>query len=316
MLFIDSCRGARHRGERAIATLEFTGLALGIGLLIATSTLSMRSAGPSVGARAGERLQALVQRPEGAKSLPRRWQWQHEERTGGGASPIRVRRDQIRMSPVINPIAWWSTRLERKGVPVAGINAEGGLNACVLCLGAEWSHDANVGVTKEADTAPNQGVQLSGEGSVRAALASAQMQGSISRSLGASNGHAALRGSARATAGSEADASADIRFGAREVAANLEAGAMVGAAARAETRVGVNLLGIAIQHNARAEGWAGAGLRGSAGITFSNGSLAWKLGWGGALGLGGATEWSGSIGISKSTSSHRKLEAARWPPWK
>jgi hypothetical protein len=35
-------------------------------------------------------------------------------------------------------------------------------------------------------------------------------------------------------------------------------------------------------------------------------TVSWRLGWGAALGLGGAAEWSGSVDASKVPASHRR----------
>src|SRR5690606_30689675 len=80
-----------------------------------------------------------------------------------------------------------------------------------------------------------------------------------------------------------------------------------GAVARAEARAGLELLGVAIVQSVRVEGWAGAGARGTVGVRRSGDSVSWRVGWGAALGLGGAGEWSGTVDVSKVPPSHRRL---------
>jgi hypothetical protein len=108
-------------------------------------------------------------------------------------------------------------------------------------------------------------------------------------------------------AGGQVDAAATAHLSRDGLDGELEGGAMVGAVARAEATAGVDLFGVAIRQSGSAEGWAGAGVRGAAALHAGGGVTSWRFGWGGALGLGGAGEWSGTVDASKVPATHRRL---------
>jgi hypothetical protein len=106
--------------------------------------------------------------------------------------------------------------------------------------------------------------------------------------------------------GVEASGDGELRIGGG-VDAEARAGVMVGAVAKAEGRAGVELFGVALEQTGSAEAWAGAGAKGVLGVHASQGRLQWRVGWGAALGIGGATEWNGAVDVSGVSDEHRRL---------
>ncbi|MEO6867211.1 MAG: hypothetical protein ABI200_04245, partial [Gaiellales bacterium] len=128
--------------------------------------------------------------------------------------------------------------------------------------------------------------------------------------LAAADAHAAGRtnlgpltldadGRVRAAVGGEATLGAVVRLGRDVQVLEAEAGTMLGASAKAEGRVGASLLGVALEQAGQIEGWAGIGVRGEGGLRREGGRFSWNVGWGAALGVGGAARWSGSVDVSK-----------------
>lgn len=287
-------------GERATATLEWAGVAAAIAVLLTALGSAVGDEGGTLGRAVGARLEAAT------TGEPRRWRAAREARRGGGTVPVRVSRDELRMSPFIDERAvaagsrGWSG--ERGGVR-GRLTARG----CLLCASAEWSHGIgpSAGIGSEGRHA---GLSAGVDVAARVALASAEVDGSLERGLGEA-GRAFAQGRLRGTLGAEGDAAAQVQLGGSTIDAQVDAGAMVGAVARAEARAGLDLVGISIRQSARAEGWAGAGIRGTAGVRRSPGVTSWRLGWGGALGIGGASEWSGTVDASALPERHRRLGA-------
>lgn len=289
---------AARDGERATATLEWAGLA-------AAATVLLAAIGSGVGGEAGALGRAVASRLEAATSgEPWRWRDAREVRRGGGSVAVRVSRDELRMSPFLDERAAVSGRRDRSGER-AGVEAQVTARGCLLCASAEWSHGLGPSAGVGSD-GPHAGFAADVDVAARLALASAQVDARLERDLGEA-GDAFAQGRLRGTVGAEADAAARARIGPGGADLELEAGAMVGAVARAEARAGIDLLGISIRQSARAEGWAGAGIRATAGLQRTPGVTSWRFGWGGALGIGGASEWSGTVDARAVPQRHRRL---------
>ncbi|MCB0879505.1 MAG: hypothetical protein KDC46_11085 [Thermoleophilia bacterium] len=294
--------GRAHAGrETATTTLELVGITVGAALLLGGVATGLSPRGDSIGGAVVGRVRELV----AGEQTTRRWRDQREVRTGGGNAPQRVPRDELRMTPFMDPIAWWSGSRQTKG-EVAGIRMHADVQVCVVCGSGEWSYELVRG--GQAGTGAKRAAGLGGsiEATMRAAIVSAQVAMGVERDIGGV-GSVFVNGRARGTIGAEARGALQARVTRESVDAEVDGGAMAGAVARAETRTGVDVLGISIRQSAKAEGWAGAGVRGSFGLHTSNGRVEWRMGWGAALGLGGATEWSGSMDVSKVSATHRRL---------
>lgn len=291
-------RRDRHP-ERATATLEYVGVAVAAAVLLTGVAAGMRPGGATIGDTVAGRIGSLVS----GDAASWRWRDARETRTGGGSDPVRVSRDELRMEPLLPPVAVW-VRDWKAQLRAAGATFDLAASACALCATAEWSHElapkAEVGSGgRSAGLAA--GLELGG----RLALVSAELTARAERRWEGASAFA--QGRVRGTVGAEADAQATLVASRDGVTFDASAGAMAGAVARAEAKAGVDLLGVAIRQTGRVEGWAGAGVRGTAGADIREGSLNWRFGWGAALGLGGAAEWSGSVDASGVPKRHRRL---------
>jgi hypothetical protein len=285
--------------ESAATSLEFAGLALVVAVLLGGVAIGARSGGGDVGSTVAARVEELV--VEAPKS--RRWRDAREVRRGGGSMPVRVSRDELRMSPVLDPLSLWDGSVRRAGT-VAGASLEMEATACAVCASVEWSY-GRAPSTEGGSDGSRAGLGAAFDVAGRLALVSAELTARAEREV--PGGDAFAQSRLRGTIGAEADASAVVQLDAGTVDVEVDGGAMAGAVGRAEARAGIDLLGIAIRQSGRVEGWAGAGVRGTAGVRSSGGVTSWRFGWGGALGLGGAAEWSGSVDASSVPPTHRRL---------
>lgn len=290
------CRRQHEPDERGATTLEYVSMALAALVLAMGVGGAVARDGQSLGRLAGASIEELVT-GEG------RWQQQRERRRQGGSVPTRVARDELRLRPTLHERAAWSRRWQRALRPGgAELHLEG--SGCALCAAAEAGHSWRTGAEAGSD-GQHAGLELGGEGEARAALGSLDAAATITRSLGPARIDARAR--ARAMVGGEARGSATLRLGHDAQDLELEAGATAGAVARAEGQLGVHLLGVAIRQGGHVEGWAGAGARGVVGVRREDERLSWRVGWGAALGLGGAAEWRGSVDVSEVPQRHRRL---------
>ena len=293
----------RRRGrqqERATATLEYVGVAVAAAVLLTGVAAGMRPGGATIGDTVASRIGALVS-GDGAAW---RWRGEKETRTGGGDDPVRVSRDELRMEPMLPPLAVWAQAWKVRHA-VAGATIDVTTSACALCAAAEWSHE--LAPRAEAGSSGRfaglaAGLELGG----RLALVSAELNAKAARRWG-TGANAFAQGRLRGTVGAEADAKATLIAGRDGVRGDATVGAMAGAVARAEAKAGVDLLGVAIRQTGRVEGWAGAGARGTAGVSVGDDTFDWRIGWGAAIGVGGAGEWSGQVDVSRVPASHRRL---------
>ncbi len=290
---------SKHTAREAAATsLEFVGIAVAAATLVGGIAVGLNGHGGSIGHVVGAAVGELIE--HGAAK--RHTRTAHELRVTGGSLRVRVSRDDIRMTPVLDPRALWRWD-ESRETTTHGIRASATASACVVC--ASWEWDRSLGMETGSG---KRGLVGSANAAARFALASVQAQASATRELG-DNGSIELRTRARAMVGAEATADAEASVTSSSVDAQLEAGAMAGAVARAEAKSGVELFGIALQNTASAEGWAGAGAKGAVEMHASKGRVNWRFGWGAALGLGGAAEWSGELDVSHARipAQHRRL---------
>lgn len=325
--------GARHfrRHERGTTTLESVGLAVGVALLLAALSTGLVTAGgqplgeriatrieqvvggepprpgriePAADASAGDAQTVMPVRAAQALRLPSgRTRSAEERRWGGGSERVRVSRDELRMTPLLPPLALWTDRWRIEGRP-GGVDTRLDLRACGGCAAAEWSHAFRSGAGVD-ERGPDAGFEATIRGAARLALASVDATVRTRRELGPVAVMGQARG--RATVGADAEGEAQLRLSHASQDLQLTGSAMAGAVARGEAKFGVDVLGIAIRQGARAEGWAGAGARGTVGVTRAPDRVAWRFGWGAAVGLGGAAEWSGSVDISQVPERHRRL---------
>lgn len=303
-------RARRGRGrERGATTLETAGLVAAIAVLLGGIATTLAGDGRPIGDVVGARIGALVAgeqpgatsaRPRIARKRTRTWQ---ERRWSGGDEPVRVPRDELRLTPVIDPRALWGDEWRRSG-RVAGVDARVDASACAMCGALEWSHGVRSGAGVD-----ERGSDVGFEGVIRAsarlAIASADATIRARREFGPVAVSGQARG--RVTVGGDAEGEAKLRLsrGAQEL--ELDGSAMAGGVARGEAKLGVDLLGIAIRQSGRAEGWVGAGARGTFGVRREPARVTWRFGWGAAVGLGGAAEWSGSVDVSRVPERHRQL---------
>jgi hypothetical protein len=285
--------------EQAATSLEYAGLAMVVAVLLGGVAVGARGGGDDVGGTVAARVEELV--IEAPK--PRRWRDAREVRGGGGSVPVRVSRDELRMSPVLDPLSLWDGSIRRAGT-VAGTSMEIEATACAVCAAVEWSYGRSPAAERGSERS-RAGLGAAFDVAGRLALVSAELTARAERDV--PGGAAFAQGRLRGTIGGEADASIAAQLDRGTVDVELDAGAMAGAVARAEARAGIDLLGVAIRQSGRVEGWAGAGVRGTAGVRTGGGVTSWRFGWGGALGLGGAAEWSGSVDASSVPATHRRL---------
>jgi hypothetical protein len=293
-------RARSHPAERATTTLEYVGIAIAAAVLLAGAGVAMGARGEAIGARVVQHVQRLA----AGERVALRWRGAQEARTGGGSVRVRVSRDELRLRPVVDPLALWSGSWEREGELGAGVHGQVRASACAACAAAEWSRELALG----AFNGDGAGSGLRGElaAAVRAAAVSGQLDARVERRF---DDHARLFGTGRTrvTVGGEADGSVRGHVDRATLDIEAEGTAVAGAVARGEVQVGLDVLGVAIRQGARAEGWAGAGIRGVAGVTRTGGVVSWRLGWGGALGLGGAAEVAGSVDVSRVPERHRRI---------
>jgi hypothetical protein len=291
------------RAEAAATSLEFVGIALAAAVLLGgVATGVARHAAPIAGT-----ITSHVSTLVAGEQPTRRWRDTAEVRRGGGSEPARVSRDDLRIAPVLDRAAAWQGSIERGG-EIGRTGARGRLQAraCMACVHSEWAHE--LGPAAPPDDAAGDRSALAARGSIdgRVALVAAQLDGRIDRRLGR-HGSVGASGRVRGTVGVEGNVDATARAGRGVLEASVDAGAMAGASVRAQARFGIDLLGISIEQHGRAEAWAGAGARGTAAVTRDGGKVSWRLGWGAALGVGGAGEWSGSVDVSGVPKRHRRL---------
>jgi hypothetical protein len=298
--------GRRHtRRERGTTTLEAVGLAVAIAGLLGAVATSLGGSGAPMGDAVAGRMQELVAGDVASLPSGRRRTW-HERRREGGTDPVRVPRDELRMDPVIDPHAMWSREWQAQGAP-AGIASRADVRACAMCtrLDGSWGVRSGAGLDE-------RGGDVGFEGTLRVAarIALASIDASVRARHDA--GPVALSGQlrGRATVGADAEGEAKLRLSTHAQELDLDGTAAAGAVARGEARMGVDVLGVAIRQGARAEGWAGAGARGTVGVRHERDRVSWRFGWGGALGLGGAAEWSGSIDVTRVPRRHREVARA------
>ena len=292
-------RRGRHR-ERATTTLEYVGLAVAAAVLLTGVAAGMRPGGEAIGGTVSGRIGALVS----GDAASWRWRDARETRTGGGSDPVRVSRDELRMEPLLPPLALWSRDWRDQRELAGGVVVDVDASACALCAATGWSHELGP-IAEGGSRGSFTGIVAQLEAHARFALVSAELGARASRDWGSDR--AFVQGRVRGMVGGEADATATLKASRDGLEVDAGAGAMAGAVARAEAKAGVDLLGIAIRGSGRIEGWAGAGARGAAGVQVDRDSVAWRFGWGGALGLGGAGEWSGQVDASRAPPSHRRL---------
>ncbi len=292
-------RGCRKQ-ERATTTLEHVEVAVAVAVLLGGIATGMGAQGGSLGSGIGDRISAIV---SGDRAT---WRWRdaRERRTGGGTAPVRVSRDELRMEPLLPPLAMWADEWKHHAVADGGATLDATASACALCASLEWSRELAPRATAGSD-GPFAGLTASIEAAARVALASAEVGARAERRVGSARAFG--QGRLRATIGGEADAAAEFAVARDGVTLDAEAGAMAGAVARAEAKVGIDLLGVAIRQSGRIEGWAGAGIRGTGGVRYDKGVVTWRVGWGAALGLGGAGEWSGQVDATGVSPTHRRL---------
>lgn len=308
--------------------MEYVGISLAAALLLAGVGSAMHGPGRDLGVDVGDRIDRLIAREQpapvthhatsraalvtsgsgqllhqAASLLDGRTRTWRDRRRSGGQTPVHVPRDDLRLRPVVDPAAVWQRDWARDG-SVAGFGTAADARACFLCGSLEWSHglQPNAGRTRRGG---DVGLEGSAEAETRLALASVEAGARVGRQLGPAA--LAAQGRVRGTVGLEGDAKATLRLGPGSQRIELRGGAMAGAAARAEGKVGVELLGVAITQSGRAEGWAGAGARGVADLRREGSTVEWNVGWGAALGLGGAAEWGGSVDVSEVPVRHRRL---------
>lgn len=319
-----------RRREAGATTIEYVGLVAAVAALLGILAVGIGGSGPGLGNAAGSRIVRLVAgehspsvatrertrtaAPAQARSLElgrlaravplrgklRAW---HERRVSGGDEPVHVPRDDLRLSPILPPLAAWERRAEGRG-DAAGFDVHRDARACLLCTALESSREFSAGARTGAGGG-QLGLEASADLEARMAIAAIDVGARARRRVLGADVEA--QGRARGLVGGEASAHATLRLGRDAQELEVEGGAMAGAAAKAEGRVGVELLGIAIQQSGRVEGWAGAGARGTVGVRREGARIDWRFGWGAALGLGGATEWSGSIDVSDVPPRHRRL---------
>lgn len=286
--------------ETGASSLEYVGIAVAAALLLGGTVVGMRAGADGIGSGVAQQLRGAIS----GERAGGRWRSAHEVRAGGGSTRVRVSRDELRMSPLLDPLALWRDSIERS-TTIAGVRATADATACLLCGALEWSHGLSRGAATGSEGS-RSGIGAEAALHGRLALAALEVNGRVERDA-AGVGSAFAQGQARALIGGEVDAAATAQLSRGGFDGQLEAGAMAGAVARAQARAGVDLFGVAVRSAGSVEGWAGAGIRGVAGVTTGGGVTSWRFGWGGALGLGGAGEWSGSVDVSKLPATHRRL---------
>jgi hypothetical protein len=290
-------RSRRGLTERASSTIDYVGISVAVAVLLAG--VAQQFSGNSVRALAA----AVPERIAEAVQGDARVSTAHERRTGGGSIPVRVSRDDLRLDPVAMPIAAERRTLDRT-VTVAGFDIRLDGEACALCVRIGERHSFTAGASHEG-TVGSTGVLVSAQGDVRFALIAAELGARVERSIGFGFGpklDLSLQGRVRGLVGAEVNASAKARIGPHEQTIEASGMAMAGASARAEARVGLGL-----KQSGRAEGWAGAGAQGNFSISHTGSSVSWDVGWGAALGLGGAAGWSGTVDVSGVSPEHRAI---------
>lgn len=308
--------------EAATTTVELVGMVAAAAVLTAVLALGMRAAAPNTVREVGTRLERLVAgearqstRAHWSSSRTqqpvRRFRAAEERRAGSGDRDARVSRDDLRLTPTVPPIALWEGS-RALTTAVGGATTRADVRACLICAGTSWHVDPHSGLHATADltaaaarSTPGPTVGLDAGAQAHLALVAVEAGVTTHHTAGAVSASGSAR--ARALIGADLDARATIDVGAAEQSVELRGGAMAGAVVRAEAKAGIELLGVAIEQSGRAEGWAGVGARGVVAAHRSEGRIDWRFGWGAALGLGGAAEWSGSIDISRVPTRHRRL---------
>jgi hypothetical protein len=298
----------RIQSERGATLVEFIGLAVVLGVLVLAVGTRLRASGADLGIGSAERLTSLVatapaRSAPAAVSTASTW-WSrprelrasrrtaHEVRTGGGTLPARVSRDDLRVAATTPDHAWRDERVRGTG-DAYGAQWRFEAGACALCTAIGWDRalEATAGSTKH-----RAGIAGTATVDAHASLAAVSASARVARTFGPVRGTATASG--RALVGADATATARLELEHARQDLELDAGAAVGATARAEVRTGISLLGAAAQQASSVEGWAGVGARGRLAIQHERGRVSWSFGWGAALGFGGAVSTRGSIDIT------------------
>jgi hypothetical protein len=290
--------------ERGTGTVEWVGLAAAVTLLLAGVATSMRGGpGLELGDGVGTRLAAAVTSSDSDEHRPGSRRIVHERRIAGGSDPQRVPRDELRLAPIVDPHAWRQHDL-RHPLHLPGSTAVLDSKACLLCSALEWRHASRAGASKGGHV----GGTLDLTAEARLELAAADLGVRVGQHAGPLT--ASEQGRVRGVVGGSAEARARLKLAPGSQDLELSGTAMAGASARAEGRFGAQLLGVSVIQAGRVEGWAGAGAKGAVGVHREGGTFGWRIGWGAALGLGGAAEWSGSVDVSRVPSRYRELASA------
>lgn len=309
--------------ERATTTVEAVSLAVVLVVMTGAIAASLHAAGGGIGASAVGRIRDAVREDAAPSTPPRRtmakpagtrdgaWRDAREQRWSVGQDPPRVSRNDLRLDPVLPDRALWRGLSERTFGEAAGAAPGGAVSveACLLCIDSGWRRRVSAGISATPRTGKSSPPGMGGEveAQVSVALAAAEVLANVEHLTGWGSWRA--DGRLRGAIGAEADGRLAAKVSTSVIDLEARGGAMAGAVARAEARAGVDLLGIAVNGTGRAEGWVGAGARGTIGVRREGGIVAWKVGGGAALGVGGAAEWSGSVDVSKLPSRHRDLVA-------
>jgi hypothetical protein len=316
--------------ERASSTVEFVGMAAAAAVLIGGLGIGLSGQGAAVARAIADGLHHAIAgdadpgRAAPARSAPslraesfamtdhayRSARVAHERRWETSEDAPRVPRSDLRMNPVLPSLSIWRASRSGNISGPAGLSASGTATTCLVCVDAQWRDGFQTGVITSSSFKPGSGdlVNADVRAEARVAAVGVDLLGIVQQRAGW--GGWKIQGRARATVGADADGRIQARAGRDELALTASGGAMAGGVVRGEARAGIDLLGAAATARARVEGWAGAGVRGTASVSRRGSVVTWDAGAGAALGLGGSVEWGGSIDVSHVRASHRSVALA------
>lgn len=199
----------------------------------------------------------------------------------------------------------WQRWAANHTLQAAWNDTRGSFTMCAICGEATVA----VGVTPGAVT---DGQLLHAQARGHAGLYAVRANATASTSVTAGPAQADWSGEAHAQAGLEASGRAEVDIGTDDVWLDAGATARAGASARAQHTTSISLAGLAINHVAGAEGWAGAGVTAGGTLGVRDGILTAAGRFGGALGFGGAADGRVEISFDRAAAQQTITELVSW----
>lgn len=240
----------------------------------------------------------------------KKWAGVRIESLGSSSASHKLSAKELQLHPFTPTLSAWKKEAS-SSTQKAGVAINATANICSLCANINWRKNFKEGIAlkgaakkRSKRSLIDAGIEAQGRG----ALLSTELLLNLKKSARYAAGEA--QGRARGTIGVETDASLNATVSEKGIGAEVKAGAMAGAVAKAEVRAGVNLLGLALTSSGRVEGWAGAGAKGELGVKLATNGISWNIGGAAAWGLGAGGQWKGAIDTSSVPKRYKQVAQA------